>query len=67
MCLVSYNVAVQMPVCFVFVCLSTGLLKTRGMIWIPYDWLNKFYSCHVATVLGTVNGCDLGIGTHHEN
>ena len=27
----------------------------------PYDWLNKFYSCYMATVVGIVNGCGLGI------
>ena len=27
-----------------------------------YDWLNKFYSCYMATVVIIVNGCGLGIG-----
>ena len=29
----------------VFVCVSVlGASNNSGMIWIPYDWLNKFYS-----------------------
>ena len=31
-----------------------------------YDWLNKFYSCYMATVVVIVNGCDLGIYTYWE-
>ena len=26
-----------------------------------YDWLNKFYSCYMAIVVGNVNGHGLGI------
>ena len=33
------------------------------MIWASYDWLNKFYSCYMATVIVIVNGRGLGIGT----
>ena len=30
------------------------LLITKGVIWISYDRLNKFYSCYMATVMGGV-------------
>ena len=47
----------------VCVCVSTPrLLIINGMIWTSYDWLNKFYSCYMATVVIIVNGCGLGIG-----
>ena len=48
----------------VFVCLPPRLLITSGVIWTPYDWLNKFYSCCMATVI--VNGHGLGIGTRRR-
>ena len=53
-----------MCVC-VCVCVSlpSRLLITSGVIWAPYDWLNKFYSCYMATVVVIVNGHGLGIGT----
>ena len=38
-----------------------------GVIWTPYDWLNKFSSCYMATLVGIVNGCGFGIDTCHEN
>ena len=50
-----------MCVC-VFVCPPPRLLITSGVIWTPYDWLNKFYSCYMATIV-IVNGCGHGIGT----
>ena len=31
------------------------------MICNPYDLLNKFYNCYMATVVGNVNGNGLGI------
>ena len=34
-----------------------------GVIWTLYDWLNKFYSCYMATVVGIVDGRDLGTDT----
>ena len=37
------------------------------MLLTPYDWLNKFYSYYMATVVGIVNGHGLGIDMHHEN
>ena len=33
------------------VCLPPRLLITSGMIWTIYDWLNKFYSFYMATVV----------------
>ena len=44
---------------FVCVCPPPKLLITSGMIWCdmdPYDWLNKFYSCYMATVVIIING-----------
>ena len=43
------------------VCVSLRLLITSGEIWTLYDWLNKFYSCYMATVAVIINGCGLGI------
>ena len=40
----------------VCVCLPPRLLISSGVIWIPYDWFNKFYSCYMATVVVVVNG-----------
>ena len=34
-------------------------IKTSGVIWSTYDWLNKFYSCYTPTVVIIVNGCGL--------
>ena len=56
---------VGMRVCVcVCVYLSPKLL-TSGMVWIPCDYLNKFYSCYMATVAVIVNVRGLGIDTHH--
>ena len=43
------------------------LLITNGMMWTPYDWLNKFYSLYVAAVVGIISRCGLSIDEHHEN
>ena len=51
----------------VCVCLPPRLLITSGMMWTPYDWLNKFYGCHMATVVVIVNERDLGIGMRHRH
>ena len=51
----------------VFVCLPTRLLITSDMIWTSNDWLNKFYSCYMVTVVGIVDGCGLGIDMCHGN
>ena len=61
------NVSVRTSVCicvWVFVCPPLGLLITCGMKWTPYDWLNKFYSCYMATVLVIINGHGIRIGMH---
>ena len=55
-----------MCVC-VFVCPPLRLLITSGVIWTPYDWLNKFYSCYMATVVIIINGHGLGIGTRYRH
>ena len=45
----------------VCVCPAPRLLITSGMIWTPYDWLNKFYSFYMKTLVNIVDGCGLGI------
>ena len=30
-------------------------------------WINKFYSCYMATVVGIINGRGLDIDMHHGN
>ena len=49
------------------VCPRLRLLITSGVIWTSYDWLNKFYSCYMATVVVIVNGHGLGIGTRRRH
>ena len=49
-----------MYVC-VSVCLPPRLLITSGVMWTPYDWLNKFYSFYMAAVVVIGSGCDLRI------
>ena len=34
---------------------------------IQHPWLNKFYSCYMATVVIIVNGRGLGIGMHRTH
>ena len=53
-----YNVG--MSVC-VFTCLCPPLriLIISGMIWSPYDTLNKFYSCYMAVIVGINSRCGL--------
>ena len=55
--------------CFVFVCMCPPprLLITSGVMWTPFNWLNKFYSCYLATVVIIVNGHSLGIGICHRH
>ena len=43
------------------------LLITSGVIWTLYDWLNKFYSCYMATVVVIVNGCGLVIAMRRRH
>ena len=52
---------------YVCVCPPPRLLIISGVIWTPYDWLNKFYSCYMATVVVIVNGRGLGFGTRHTH
>ena len=40
----------------VYVSLPLRLLITSGVIWAPYDWLNKSYSCYMAIVIAVING-----------
>ena len=51
------------------VCVSPllRLLITSGVIWTPYEWLNKFYSCYLAIVVIIVNGRGLGIDMHRRH
>ena len=53
--------------CFVCVCLPPRLLITSGVIWTPYDWLNKFYSFYMAAEVVTGSGCGLRIKAHCGN
>ena len=39
--------SVCVPVCL--------LLIASGVIWNPYDWLNRFYSCYMANVISIVS------------
>ena len=60
-----------MCVCLrVCVCPPPRVLITSGVMWCdmdPYDWLNKFYSCYIATVVIIVNGRGLGIGMRRRH
>ena len=58
------SVCVRVSVC---VCLPPRLLITNGVIWTIYNWLNKFYSCYVATAVSVDDGHILGSNTDHEN
>ena len=47
---------------FVCICPPLRLLITSGVMWTPYNWLNKFYKYYMATVVVIiVNGQGLGI------
>ena len=55
---------VSVCVC-VCVCARPRLLTTSGMMWHdmePCYWLNKLYSCYMATVVIIINGHGIGIG-----
>ena len=60
------SVCVFVCVC-VCVCLPPRLLITCGVIWTPYDWLNKFYSRYMAIVVVIINGRGLGIDTCYRH
>ena len=58
MCLVSYSCFYAEMCMRARVCLPPRVLITSGMmgvIWNPYDWLNKFYSCYMTTVVDIIN------------
>ena len=42
-------------------------VNTSGVIWTPNVWLNKFYSCYMATAVGIINGHGLSIDMHGGN
>ena len=50
-----------------FVCLPPRLLITSGVIWTPYDWLNNFYSFHMATAVVIGSRCGLRIEARGGN
>ena len=51
----------------VHACPPPRLLVTSGMIWTPYDWLNKGYSFYMAAVVIINSGCGLRIEVHCRN
>ena len=56
-------ISVRMYVCMcMYMCVR--LLIISGMIWTPYDWLNKFYSCYMAAVIIINDGRGLGVEVH---
>ena len=59
----SVYVCVYVCVC---VCVSTPRI-TSGVIWTPDIWLNKFYSCYMATLVSIVKGHGLSIDIHCGN
>ena len=66
LCGSSICVCVYVCVCL-RVCPPPRLLITSGMMWTPYDRLNKFYSCYMAIVVVIVNGRGLGIDTRRRH
>ena len=61
---VCVSLSVSVSLCL---SLSLRLLITSGMIWTTYDWLNKFCSCYMVTVVVIVNGHSLSIDMHCGN
>ena len=57
----------------VCVCLLPWLLITSGMIWIPYNWLHKFYNFYMAAVVNIIGsivsqcGLCLSVDTLHRH
>ena len=49
------------------VCLPPRLLITSGIIWTPYDWLNKFYSFYMAAIVDIISRRGLSFDVHYEN
>ena len=60
--LVRMSVCVCVCVC-VFVCPPPRLLITSDVILTLCDWVNKFCSCYMATVVGIIDGRGFGIDT----
>ena len=67
MWIVGMRVCMCVCVCVCVRVPTPRLLVTSGVIWTTYDWLNKFYTCYMATVAIIINGCGLGIDMPHEN
>ena len=71
-CVCMCVVCVCMFVC-VYVCVCVcppRVLITSGVMWHdmnPYDWLNKLYSCYMATAVIIVNRHSLDIDMRHGN
>ena len=67
----SFLVMLLFMIVCMCVCVSVSaprLLITSGMMWTPYDWVNKFYSFYMATAF--VIGCSrhgLRIEAHRGN
>ena len=51
----------------VCVCPPPRLLITSGVIWNPYDWLNKFYRFYMAAVAIINDGCGLTVAACRIN
>ena len=53
-----------MSVC---VCMSAPEAITSGVIWTPYDWLNKFYSFYMTAVVVIDDGHGLTVEARRIN
>ena len=42
-------------------------MKKCGMMWIPYDWLNKFYNFYMAAVISIISRRGLRIKVCRRN
>ena len=52
---------------YVCVCPPPMLLITSGVIWNPYDWLNKFYSFYMGSIVIIDDGRGLKVEVCHIN
>ena len=48
-------------------CLPLRIFITSDVMWIPYDWLNNFYSFYVAVVVSIISRHGLSTDAHHKN
>ena len=48
-------------------CVCVCASEASDMMWTLYNWLNKFYSCYMVTVVIIINGHSFGIGTHRRH